>query len=288
MTMTSPNPAVKSPERAFALQKYLLLHSQHDALQKHLNQVTATIPSSPTSPTDRHRNSSISSTSSIGSDRSFSPLSSTRTTRARRDSLPSSFGHMQHFHRETRINSLPVVVDETMIEEIEEEEQKLKNVNQQIKTTLTDLLNCESVKSDLRYRKWVQTRLMDTERELKEGRSKSCERRRSEDMSFWRDIGDGKQLQIGDGWIDGWIDITYRMAVWRSMGWQDTQNGPWKYPHDGTGFSGVYVGMTWEEGFLAFQIVFDTHAVYNSALQYHAFSLQHGFSPDMICEFYNV
>lgn len=71
-----------------------------------------------------------------------------------------------------------------MIEEIEEEEQKLKNVNQQIKTTLTDLLNCESVKSDLRYRKWVQTRLMDTERELKEGRSKSCERRRSEDMSF--------------------------------------------------------------------------------------------------------
>lgn len=71
-----------------------------------------------------------------------------------------------------------------MVEEIEEDEQKLKNVNQQIKTTLTDLLNCESVRADLRYRKWVQTRLMDTERELKENRSKSCERRRSEDMSL--------------------------------------------------------------------------------------------------------
>jgi hypothetical protein len=89
---------------------------------------------------------------------------------------------MQHVHREQRINSLPAVVDETLVGGIEEDEQKLKNVNLQIKTTLTDLLNCESVKSDRRYRMWVQTRLMDTEKELKEGRSRSCERRKSEDM----------------------------------------------------------------------------------------------------------
>jgi len=44
---------------------------------------------------------------------------------------------------------------------------KLKNVNQQIKSTLTDLLNCESVRRDQRYRMWVQTRLMDAEKELK-------------------------------------------------------------------------------------------------------------------------
>jgi len=59
---------------------------------------------------------------------------------------------------------------------------KLKNVNQQIKTTLTELLNCESVRGDTRYRKWVQTRLMDAEKELKNNKSRSCERRRSEDL----------------------------------------------------------------------------------------------------------
>lgn len=177
--------AEKSPERAFALQKYLLLHSQHDALQKHINRVTGSMPDTSTLPTDRHRNSSVSSDSSNGSDASVSPLSQPmNATRSRRGSLPSSFGHMQHLHRENRINSLPAVIDETGVEEIVEVEQKLKNVNQQIKTALTDLLNCESVRSDMRYRKWVQTRLMDTERELKENRSKSCERRRSEDMSL--------------------------------------------------------------------------------------------------------
>lgn len=82
-----------------------------------------------------------------------------------------------------RRSSLPTVIDESIIGEIEEDEMKLKDVNQQIKSTLTDLLNCESVRGDRRYRMWVQTRLMDAEKELKEGKSKSCERRRSEDLS---------------------------------------------------------------------------------------------------------
>ena len=70
-----------------------------------------------------------------------------------------------------------------MIGEIEEDETKLKDVNQQIKSTLTELLNCESVRGDRRYRMWVQTRLMDAERELKQDRTRSCERRIS--------LGDG-------------------------------------------------------------------------------------------------
>ena len=52
--------------------------------------------------------------------------------------------------------------------EIEEIEKKLKNVNEQIKCTLTDLLNCEGVWGDRRYRMWVETRLMDAEKELAE------------------------------------------------------------------------------------------------------------------------
>jgi hypothetical protein len=64
-----------------------------------------------------------------------------------------------------------------MIGEIEEDETKLKMVNQQIKSTLSELLNCESVRSDRRYSIWVQTRLMDAEKELKRDRTRSCERK---------------------------------------------------------------------------------------------------------------
>lgn len=39
-----------------------------------------------------------------------------------------------------------------------------------IKATLTDLLNCESVKRDAKTRLWVQTRLMEAEMELKRQR----------------------------------------------------------------------------------------------------------------------
>jgi hypothetical protein len=56
------------------------------------------------------------------------------------------------------------------LEDLLKEERRLMDVNQQIKATLTELLNCEGVKHDQRYRVWVQRRLMDAERELKEGR----------------------------------------------------------------------------------------------------------------------
>jgi hypothetical protein len=73
--------------------------------------------------------------------------------------------------------SLPTVIDESILGEIEEDENNLKNVNQQIKCTLTDLLNCEGVRGDERYRMWVQTRLMDAEKQLTGSRSWNCEKR---------------------------------------------------------------------------------------------------------------
>lgn len=76
--------------------------------------------------------------------------------------------------------------DASLMNEVETEEQKLLNVNQQIKTTLTELLNCEGTRNDERYRVWVMERLMDVERDLKIGRRRdsvvsrmSDERRRS-------------------------------------------------------------------------------------------------------------
>lgn len=178
------NPNQKCPERAFALQKYLLLHSQHDALQKHLNQITTSLPltSSPSGSPDRFRKGSVSS--STGSEDSF--ISSSPPPQIRHQNRSGSIPTpTQRPAIRTRRSSLPAVINDSILEEIEEDETKLKDVNQQIKSTLTTLLNCESVRGDRRYRKWVQTRLLDTEKELKKNRSRSSERRQSEDMTFY-------------------------------------------------------------------------------------------------------
>jgi hypothetical protein len=177
------NPTQKSPERAFALQKYLLLHSQHDALQKHLNQISSSIPTTATtsqsrSP-DRYRHASLSS--SPGSDDSMPhPPPRVANNHHRTGSIPRSRPRPV---LRMRRSSLPTVIDESILGEIEQDKVKLKDVNQQIKTTLTELLNCESVRGDKRYRMWIQTRLMDAEKELKNTRSKNCDQMRREDAS---------------------------------------------------------------------------------------------------------
>jgi hypothetical protein len=57
-----------------------------------------------------------------------------------------------------------------------ENENKLNALNREIKCILMNLLNCNGVKTDERYRTWVQTRLMDTERKLSSHRRQSCNR----------------------------------------------------------------------------------------------------------------
>jgi hypothetical protein len=61
-----------------------------------------------------------------------------------------------------------------------EGESKLINVTEQIKCTLTDLLNSEGAKVASRYRMWVQTRLTNAEMELEGYQRRDCERRASE------------------------------------------------------------------------------------------------------------
>jgi hypothetical protein len=184
ITLHLMNPTQKSLRQAFALQKYLLLHWQHDALQKHLDHITTSLPpvtSSPSRPPDRSRQASLSS--SPGSEDSYlSPASPPALHRQQHRSC--SIPNAQHVRPTimTRRSSLPIVIDESILGEIEEDENKLKNVNEQIKCTLTDLLNCEGVRGDERYRMWVQTRLMDTEKQLTGSRSRTCNRR-MEDVS---------------------------------------------------------------------------------------------------------
>jgi len=169
------NPTQKSPERAFTLQKYLILHSQHDALQKHLNSISppspfsstsssaSPTPSPSTSPTTGYRNHHRRFSTSPINELPVAPVSSM----PKRPSIRK------------RRSSLPPTLDTANEHAVREDEQKLQNVNEQIKTTLTELLNIESVRADRRYRMWVQSRLMDAEKELRTARSRSVSSRRA-------------------------------------------------------------------------------------------------------------
>ena len=157
------NPLHISPKRALNLQKYLLLHSQHVDLHTHLAAFAASPSNSPASQSSFF-------TTSITS----IPSSSPANLRERRSSLLPSFpsppidGHQRH--NQSLLNTAELCCS---LGDLLEEERKLVNVNQQIKTTLTELLNCEGVKQDRRYCAWVQRRLMEAERELKKGRRHS-------------------------------------------------------------------------------------------------------------------
>lgn len=62
--------------------------------------------------------------------------------------------------------------DQEDVDDVEEEEQKLYDINRQIKYTLTDLLNCDATRHDSKFRAWVQSRLMDAEMELRRQRKR--------------------------------------------------------------------------------------------------------------------
>jgi hypothetical protein len=61
-----------------------------------------------------------------------------------------------------------------------EDAHKLFHVNKDIKATLTELLNTESVRSDGKYRQWIQERLMEAEQQIRRQR-----RRRLLSTSTW-------------------------------------------------------------------------------------------------------
>jgi len=66
------------------------------------------------------------------------------------------------------------------------DEEHLLDINQQIKATLTELINCEEVKNDKEFRGWVQAKLMKAEQELKQQRK----RRSSVDVETMRAISE--------------------------------------------------------------------------------------------------
>lgn len=66
-------------------------------------------------------------------------------------------------------------MDPTTLAEVLSEEARLFAINEGIKRSLTELLNCETVRSDQAFRQWIMTRLLEVEKELRMGRRRrSC------------------------------------------------------------------------------------------------------------------
>ncbi|WXC61459.1 hypothetical protein SNK03_007334 [Fusarium graminearum] len=145
-----------------ALQKYMLLTEQHQDLCDRLDQIRPEFHSS-----SRSQFSSPSTSPTRSSSSSLSlPPSPKRHSRSGRH---HSRSHARFSGWENH-NELTTIPDEETIYEISVEEQRLSEVNESIKRTLTELLNCSSVRADRAFRTWVQTRLMETEKELRSGR----------------------------------------------------------------------------------------------------------------------
>ncbi|KAK4991908.1 hypothetical protein LTR66_002130 [Elasticomyces elasticus] len=154
------NPRNKSPERASILQSYMVLHMQQEKIRKRLS-------SSSPSPTTSPRTSM-----SEGAQQSFSPR---RRGSSFTDSTPPTFPSNM-FSSPNVHNTINPIPEEAVSDSSDSEtlglsvdQDSLYDINKQIKTTLTDLLNCESVKHDGsgKFRLWIQSRLMEAEKELK-------------------------------------------------------------------------------------------------------------------------
>lgn len=142
----------------FALQKYLLLHSEHESLVQHLDEIrpslsTHSAVSSPTtSPTRTYQSSS--------------------PARCRHHSASWTYPGLATTADPLRRNApyLETVMDKQKLHELAAGEQQLFDVNEGIKRMLTELLNCEPVRKDKALRTMVQCRLMETEKELRSRR----------------------------------------------------------------------------------------------------------------------
>ncbi|KAJ2901726.1 hypothetical protein MKZ38_001536 [Zalerion maritima] len=155
--------------RDLALQKYMLLHSQHQSLRERLDQLRPLVTmtscnTAVTSPAHSPERSPFSPDMTASATFSTTSPYSSASRSHRRSSMPVRDLPADYRRRGGRLEA---VVDERARYETATEERKLFDVNECMKRTLTELLNCEDARTDARFRMWVQCRLMETEKELR-------------------------------------------------------------------------------------------------------------------------
>ena len=165
--MASYTDSATAHNSKFAMQKYLLLHSQHEELLQQLHDLCPSYTYT-TSSSTAATSPSLSPTRSFPTSPRNHRRSSGTAAAAALSNMNMGMGMGMHsgFYRGT----LEPVLDETLLEEMAAGEQKLWDVNEGIKRALTELLNCDLVRKDRTMRTWVQSRLMETEKELRSGR----------------------------------------------------------------------------------------------------------------------
>ncbi|KAI0101696.1 hypothetical protein GGR51DRAFT_308274 [Nemania sp. FL0031] len=154
----------------FAMQEYLLLQDQHEELCQRLHELCppASFPSTTTSSSLSIASMATSTTTttppSVSSTPSDGPSLSLSLPRDQQRMVIGGSGHR------IRTSQRGPVHDESLAGEVIKGERKLFDVNEGMKRALTELLNCEIVRQDRAMRTWVQTRLMETEKELRRER----------------------------------------------------------------------------------------------------------------------
>lgn len=164
-----------------ALQKYMLLREQHETLCTHLERIrpspstgsgfTSSLSSPSSSPNRSTRTASASPPSSRRHSRSSERQhGGNRASKARARCSGWDDGHNRGGPADATMTTLDTITDEDTLYEISAEEQRLVDVNVGIKRALMELLGCSGVRRDPGMRMWVQSRLMETEQELRMGR----------------------------------------------------------------------------------------------------------------------
>lgn len=177
--------------RELTLRRYLLLQEEHESIRNHLDELSAcsttstastTATTSPVSSPTRalghrqHHRRSASGTRRASTLQPDAPIRAPQRSRTggERSGLHAAAGLITSADRLVSMEGEPMVVDATMAE-MASEEARLFAINEGIKRSLTELLNCETVRSDQTFRQWIMSRLMEVEKELRVGRRRrSC------------------------------------------------------------------------------------------------------------------
>lgn len=158
--------------RELTLRRYLLLQEEHESVRKHLDELSSTTTTSPTTA------SPATSPTRGATGRRHHRRTESGTRRA---SIPQFDAPRPVFRSRSSgaDKNIPIVLtttaDAITLTEMANEEAKLFGINEGIKRSLTELLNCETVRSDQAFRQWIMSRLMEVEKELRVGRRRrSC------------------------------------------------------------------------------------------------------------------
>lgn len=152
------------------MQRYILLAAQKEALQRRISMsIPFSLPMSTSSPEFQSLSSSPSSPTS--------PTDYTSTYPTSTEPVPTRTG----------------TVTETSVDDIHtEESHKLYEINQQIVATLMELLNTDAVKTDPRYRSFIQEKLMESEHQIRRQRrrhSSNAERVHASSIAHHMELG---------------------------------------------------------------------------------------------------